>query len=424
MAKPPAMRRLILLGAGASAEAGIPTAAKMTAGILAKLDNSTDSVRIRHAVRVAVSTVMFGQGLRGEDPTGGVNIEEVFNILDTLAKRHQLEAAPLIGSWNPIVEKLDVVTTGGKVRRTSVGGTVSSFEARDNARRIAEALSGVAHAPGSWSDGKLADALERVLNPRGSFRSQPPVAEPYRDVPAQGRFFEQAQVFLRDQLKEFVWKRDDAALDYLHALVESAGQDTPPTPIVTLNYDNCIERVAKSIGVQLDTFINEWRDWKDFGFGSYEGIPYLKLHGSITWAKSEAEARERRTMKRVVFSECSDVEIAKEDFVPAVIFGGRNKLTAEGPFLDLLLRFRDELRRTTEVVVVGYSFADGHVNELIAQWFNENEAGRVTVINGENFRAKANVFALELLEHADRVIDLGKDAGAGIAEFFGNTVRE
>lgn len=93
-------KRLILLGAGASKEADVPIAREMTQRILGNLNSEEDSARVCHAVRLAVSTVMFGQGLRGEDPTQCVNIEDVFNILDTLARRNRLEASPLIGAWH------------------------------------------------------------------------------------------------------------------------------------------------------------------------------------------------------------------------------------------------------------------------------------------------------------------------------------
>jgi hypothetical protein len=47
-------------------------------------------------------------------------------------------------------------------------------------------------------------------------------------------------------------------------------------------------------------------------------------------------------------------EMMKGQARPAVIFGQRNKLTAEGPFLDLLRAFREELSRSTSLTVVGY----------------------------------------------------------------------
>ena len=48
--------------------------------------------------------------------------------------------------------------------------------------------------------------------------------------------------------------------------------------------------------------------------------------------------------------------VAEESFRPAVSFGQRNKLTAEGPFLDLLRAFQVELAKADRLTVIGYSF--------------------------------------------------------------------
>lgn len=414
---PTERKMMIVLGAGASREAGIPTAREMTTAILSTLNQTAESVKVRHAVRVAVSTVIFGQGLRDEDPSQGVNIEDVFNILDTLANRNRLEAAPLIGAWNPVVEELDVVTTGGKPRRGSGMGVAGSLNAHEDARKIAEALARMADDRTNWASGELATALERVLNPTSGFRSKPPVPEPYRDIPARGRFYQQAQVFLKDQLKTHVWKRNDERLEYLAPMVKAVGRNR--IPIATLNYDNCLERAAAVAGIMLNTGIKEWRENGEFGFGSYEGVPYLKLHGSITWSKTDDEGTKHSALKRQVFDERTEAEIEKATFEPAIIFGGRNKLTAEGPFLELLLRFRRHLSGADDLVVIGYSFADDHINEYIKQWFNQSKDHRVTVINGLNFTPNLNEFAERLFGIRDRVTVLEKEAGAGIKELFG-----
>jgi hypothetical protein len=55
---------------------------------------------------------------------------------------------------------------------------------------------------------------------------------------------------------------------------------------------------------------------------------------------------------------------------PAVVFGEAGKLRSEGPFLELLLAWAAALKRAANLLVVGYSFRDQHVNELIARWFN------------------------------------------------------
>jgi hypothetical protein len=70
---------------------------------------------------------------------------------------------------------------------------------------------------------------------------------------------------------------------------------------------------------------------------------------------------------------------------PAVVFGQGGKLRSEGPFLELLLKFSSELQVAGTLLVVGYSFRDDHVNEIIARWFSGQdgpvEGRRIVVLD-------------------------------------------
>lgn len=48
------------------------------------------------------------------------------------------------------------------------------------------------------------------------------------------------------------------------------------------------------------------------------------------------------------------------------LLGGLNKLTASGPFLELLAEFRRDLSMANRVTCIGYSFRDPHINASIA----------------------------------------------------------
>jgi len=65
------------------------------------------------------------------------------------------------------------------------------------------------------------------------------------------------------------------------------------------------------------------------------------------------------------------------------VFGAREKLQAQGPFLDLLAQFSAALQQSQHLVVVGYSFRDEHVNEYISRWVLGDDSRVVTVINPE-----------------------------------------
>jgi hypothetical protein len=61
-------------------------------------------------------------------------------------------------------------------------------------------------------------------------------------------------------------------------------------------------------------------------------------------------------------SNCPD---AQAFWTPGIIFGVGNKLRPFGPFLDLYLEAKRSILGASTLVVVGYSWRDEHVNELI-----------------------------------------------------------
>ena len=89
-----------------------------------------------------------------------------------------------------------------------------------------------------------------------------------------------------------------------------------------------------------------------------KGLNLLKLHGSIDWG-AQFDVR---------FEILSGIRLLEESEIigtittgGTVIFGGANKLTAEGPYLELLDAFRRELAKSERLIVVGYSFRDDHI---------------------------------------------------------------
>lgn len=412
--------KMAFLGAGGAAEAGIPTARQMTDKMLATVGQRAESEKVQHAVRLAVASVIFGQGMRNENLTQGVNIEDVFNLLNTLAERHTLEASPLIGSWHPLVEKLDLLTVGGRNTRTPHRGIGETLDARDNARKIAEAIDEMLRVRSSGATRDLAEALENVLNPRSRFRPAFQAVEPAREVPGGGVIYGQARDFLYRELKNHVFIRDNRDLSYLDPLVIAAERDQ--FSIATLNYDNSIELVAKRLGIEIDNGLKAWRDRGEIGFGRFDAIPFRKLHGSITWSSVPDHGESKRyPLPRLVIQEATNEEIDQPEYKPALIFGGRNKLTAEGPFLELLRDFRERLNHSSNLMVIGYSFADDHINEILTQWLNKMEDARVTIVNGPNFSTEARGFARKLLAiPGDRIVNTGEYAAQGIARLFGH----
>lgn len=94
---------IILLGAGCSKEAGIPTSVDMVKEIESKLDSEwKDFKTLYHFVK---SCILYADGLQAKynEP---LNIERLVNTLTELEKKEEHPIFPFIGSWNSKVVEL------------------------------------------------------------------------------------------------------------------------------------------------------------------------------------------------------------------------------------------------------------------------------------------------------------------------------
>jgi hypothetical protein len=164
---------------------------------------------------------------------------------------------------------------------------------------------------------------------------------------------------------------------YLSALV-GAGQSHHGVTIATLNYDLTVEQCAESHGVKWDTGMEGWVVygvwmWPD------EGVRLLKLHGSISEAWTETDYWDGFLPHQGIHG----VDDPRTETQPPVLaFGGAGtKLKAEGPFVSLLLEFEDQLRNAENLLVIGYSFRDDHINHAIVRWSHFSTGRRLLVID-------------------------------------------
>lgn len=112
-------------------------------------------------------------------------------------------------------------------------------------------------------------------------------------------------------------------------------------------------------------------------------------------------------------------------FRPAVIFGQRNKLTADGPFLDFLRAFQQELINVEILTVIGYSFGDDHINTYISQWLNLSPEKCIRIIDPEFENSKVSfVSDLKLLraKRPQNVHVIAKNASEGIIDLYGTKI--
>jgi hypothetical protein len=167
------MSEMILLGAGASVDAGIPDAYQMTSDI-ANLANAQaesveyDAVRTdaRRVINFVLGGLLFDLAQANQNPIGsGVNVEDLFATVQLLANRNSLEVAPFVGAWHSMIEALDQIhppppdlegfvnevieasaEQGANSARISMGGYSSSSRITRDPRDIARDLQGVLEA--------------------------------------------------------------------------------------------------------------------------------------------------------------------------------------------------------------------------------------------------------------------------------------
>lgn len=198
---------------------------------------------------------------------------------------------------------------------------------------------------------------------------------------------------VRSAVRQETWltaSHRDSTL-YLRWILELVKQSQSPT-IATLNYDNAIE-LCSSTNARFDYSYgleNEWRTHMPIEFPS-DRIALIKLHGSSNWSLGDHMPVEKglifhgswNRFKLRIFSQLElDRFTAKRVPVdPALLFGRGIKMRYPGPFISLYDSFRKRLHLHRNLVVVGYSFRDAHINDDIANWLDVDSARRVIIVS-------------------------------------------
>lgn len=155
----------------------------------------------------------------------------------------------------------------------------------------------------------------------------------------------------------------DPRFDYLADLASSMRGQT----IVTLNYDDALEHMpGRAMTFQIDS--SPTARPVAPGFPANAVLRLIKLHGSLVWRRDNSTG-DVEAMP-YPWSYRNDPE-AWNGHTPGVIFGAGNKLRADGPYLALYQEFLTALSKAHQVIVIGYSFRDAHVNEALRRWVLE-----------------------------------------------------
>ncbi|WP_088257334.1 SIR2 family protein [Fimbriiglobus ruber] len=320
---------MLLLGAGASVDAGIPASATMIKDLESLLHNGGEWGEHLQLYRHVKSAIHYAAGLKGvygwDVP---FNIETLVNTLYELERNEEHPLYPFIGSWNS--------------RFVALAG--SKFEHIRRFRSL------------------ILKQLKRWMCP---------------DSPSRG--------------------------DYYKGLVNLQRELNYPLRIFTLNYDRCVERIERD-GFRVEAGFggngaDHFWDWERFeqhdADSSTPPQAYLyKIHGSMDWKRDQDN-----NLFRVEQTESVEHERME------IIFGRDFKLEAADPYLFYAYEFRRYCLLAKLIVVIGYSFSDGHINKMLVQALRNDKDCQLFVVIRCEFKKEIDSKREEIAEKLDVSVD-------------------
>ena len=164
--------------------------------------------------------------------------------------------------------------------------------------------------------------------------------------------------------------------NYFRGLINFQKELNYSLRVFTLNYDLCVERAYQAEYGEFPErgFDKENRFWshellEDADPGDKNFYLY-KLHGSIDWVRDPNSGK-------LTFSD-STSKIKIDD--GQIIFGLTYKLQYVDPFLFLVYQLRRLSLEAKLILVVGYGFADEHINGILRQALRGNSDKRLIAV--------------------------------------------
>jgi SIR2-like domain len=336
----------VLLGAGASKDAGLPTSTEMVDKLLQYFQASSQPKGMPQRQQLFEFVV---HGLRqqaaGRGDPAAVDVETVFDAIENLGARSRLSIVPFVSAWHPLVVEAERTASAA----SQFGGP--TYHLADLMR---EAI----------REESKPDTHRRSRGPSENFvRALLGLEE---DAPM---VFEQLAEEVLRALVSVLRLASEKEVEYLEPLVDLHRRQGG-LHIATLNYDLTVETLGRFHNVQVDTGMSKWPEQQALSFAP-NSIKLYKLHGSISWERVPKDRIGARGL--LSFDRIKQMESGAEPSVlPSVIFGAGNKLVAGGPYLELLRSFEADLSNCQVLLVAGYSFRDDHVNAVITKWMNND----------------------------------------------------
>jgi hypothetical protein len=99
---------VVLLGAGASQEAGIPMSVAMTSQLVNRIGGGGETHNLASALHYVCGAILAYDAADGKNPLAQPpDVERVFAAIRLLEERRDLEVTPFVASWHPAVDAWD-----------------------------------------------------------------------------------------------------------------------------------------------------------------------------------------------------------------------------------------------------------------------------------------------------------------------------
>ncbi len=292
-----AKQAVVLFGAGASVDAGLPSAYALTRAVYDKLTAvKSPDARLFGTI---IAKLQLRNARRGGDPFADVNVEEVYDALKKFIGRDQDILAEFVQSW----DDLNLAGSSEFDAKKFLDNLARGFSVKSN-----RSISGGAsfHVDQNSLIG-VTETLQRAFG--GEFyRFRGASLEPFLET-----------------LTSLLEAEDDR-IGYIKGLFDRHSSEI--SCLATLNYDRVVERSLEMLGSSYDLGLSQWNEKRFVRFHG-KSLRLIKLHGSVDWHISNADE---------IITDTSKVGIG---LPRAMIFGGQDaKLVPYGPFLHLRHEFQ------------------------------------------------------------------------------------
>ncbi|ASK89760.1 SIR2 family protein [Sphingorhabdus sp. SMR4y] len=334
-------RPVILLGAGASMDAGLPDALGLTEVVYDELHKPEyGSQRILFGY--VISKLQARQVLSGGSPFNKVNIEDAYDAILRLLSRNSDPLSEFVYSWDPILDHIKPKFNEKKFMK----GIIEAIQ--DQSRNRSH---GLVHV-NQHRLHEAAKSISEAVNSDKNIDDSSQTAAMYIDILVK------------------ILSNPPHSIKYLDKLV--SWSDRRNAIVGTLNYDMLVENSCVSNNCTWDYGLDEWSSRQFVGFKK-QSINLIKLHGSINWSG---------TLDDIIVHD-TPPEISKWHRSNAsMIFGGQDgKLRVDGPFLNLRYEFEKSLNKSNRLIIIGYSFSDAHINSILRRWVASRNKAKMIIVN-------------------------------------------